>query len=93
MLFLREKKVSNPHMHTLLKMLEHFRSAAEVGFLFHVGSFYLFYVNKVIAENIFKWRFKPIRWLVGKERGASIIPALGVSLKSQFSADVCLGQS
>lgn len=58
MLFLRKKKVSNPHMHTLLKMLEHFRSAAEVGFLFHVGSFYPFYVNKEIAENIFKWRFR-----------------------------------
>lgn len=28
-----------------------------------------------------------------KERGASIIPTLGVSLKSQFSADVCLGPS
>lgn len=42
-------------MHTLLKMLEHFRSAAEEGFLFHVGSFYLFYVNREIAENVFKW--------------------------------------
>lgn len=80
-------------MHTLLKMLEHFRSAVEEGFLFHVGSFYPFYVNKEIAENIFKWRFKPIRWFVCKERGASIIPTLGVSLKSQFSADVCLGPS
>lgn len=48
-------------MHTLLKMLERFRSAVEVGFLFCVGSFYQFYVNKEIAENIFKWIFKPIR--------------------------------
>lgn len=72
----------NPHMHTLLKMLEYFRSAVEIGFLFHVGSFYPSYVNKEMAENIFKWRFKTIRSFVCKERGASIIPALGVSLKS-----------
>lgn len=64
-------------MHTLLKMLEHFRSAGEEGFLFHVGSFYLFYVNREIAENIFKWRFKPIRWFVCKERVVPIIPTLG----------------
>lgn len=30
---------------------------------------------------------------MSKERGASIILALGVSLKSQFSVDVCLGPS
>lgn len=60
-LFYGKKEVGNPHMHTLLKMLERFRSAVEVGFLFCVGSFYQFYVNKEIAENIFKWIFKPIR--------------------------------
>lgn len=60
-LFYGKKEVGIPHMHTLLKMLERFRSAVEVGFLFCVGSFYQFYVNKEIAENIFKWIFKPIR--------------------------------
>lgn len=53
--FKGKKKVGNPHMHTLLRMLEHFRSAAEEGFLFRMGSFYPFYVNREIAQNIFKW--------------------------------------
>lgn len=80
-------------MHTLVKMLEYSRSAAEIGFLFHIGSFYPSYVNREIAENIFKGRFKTIRSLVCKERGASIMLALGVSLKSQFSADIYPGPS
>lgn len=83
----------NPHMHTHLKMLEYFRCAVEIGFLFHVGSFCPSYVDREIAENFFKWRFKTIRSPVCKERGASIILALGVSLKSQFSADVYPGPS
>lgn len=79
-------------MHTLLTVVEYFRSAVERGFLFHIRSFYPSYINRE-RKDIFKHRFKTIRSLVWKDRGASIIPTLGVSFKSQISADVCLGLS